>query len=88
MITKELIERINYLARKQRDGGLTEEEKGEQKMLREIYLHNIRTQVIEALESAGFKPKKKHGGECGREGKDTFRFSPQQDGHDPGKLPH
>ncbi|MCL6634312.1 MAG: DUF896 domain-containing protein [Peptococcaceae bacterium] len=64
MITKELVERINYLARKQRNGGLTEEEKEEQKQLREIYLKNIRSQVIDALEAAGFKPKKKPGGAC------------------------
>lgn len=64
MITKELVDRINYLARKQRDGGLTGEEKKEQKELREIYLQNIRSQVIETLEAAGFKPKKKPGGAC------------------------
>lgn len=67
MITKELVDRINYLARKQRDGGLTEEEKKEQKELREIYLKNIRSQVVEALDSAGFKPKKKPDGACGCE---------------------
>lgn len=65
MITKELVDRINYLARKQRCGGLTEEEKKEQKELREIYLKNIRSQIIEALESAGFKPRKENAGSCG-----------------------
>lgn len=65
MITKELVDRINYLARKQRDGGLTGEEKKEQKELREIYLKNIRSQVVEALEEAGFKPRKKQDGACG-----------------------
>lgn len=65
MITKEMLDRINYLARKQRDGGLTEEEKKEQKVLRETYLKHIRTQVMETLEAAGFKPKKKDDGRCG-----------------------
>lgn len=65
MITKELVDRINFLARKQRDGGLSEEEKKEQKELREIYLKSIRSQVVEALDSVGFKPKKKHDGACG-----------------------
>lgn len=65
MITKELVDRINFLAKKQRDGGLNEEEKREQKYLREIYIQNIRSQVKDALESAGFKPGKKHPGSCG-----------------------
>jgi len=68
LITKELIGRINYLARKQRNGGLTSQEKKEQKELRERYLENIRHQVVEALESAGFKPgNRKHDGACSRE---------------------
>lgn len=65
MITKELVDRINFLARKHRDGGLTEKEKIEQKDLREIYLKHIRTQVAWALEEAGFKPKKKQETGCG-----------------------
>jgi len=65
LITRELIERINYLARKQRNEGLTSQEKKEQKELRERYLENIRRQVVEALESAGFKPgDRKHDGAC------------------------
>lgn len=64
MITKELVDRINYLAKRQRDGGLTEEEKKEQKALREVYLQNIRSQVTEALESAGIKKKKQHSHSC------------------------
>ncbi|NLI13078.1 DUF896 domain-containing protein [Pelotomaculum propionicicum] len=67
MITKELVDRINELARKQRDGGLTGEEKAEQKRLREIYIANIRSQVVEAIESSGLRPKKKHDGACGCE---------------------
>ncbi|MCL6639506.1 MAG: DUF896 domain-containing protein [Firmicutes bacterium] len=68
MISKELIDRINFLARKQRDGGLTPEEKAEQKKLRELYLENIRSQVIEALESAGFTRKNNHPATCGCSG--------------------
>ncbi|OPX88921.1 MAG: hypothetical protein A4E52_01148 [Pelotomaculum sp. PtaB.Bin013] len=68
MITKELVERINFLARKQRDGGLTPQEKEEQKELRERYLENIRRQVVDALESAGCKPKSDvHDAACGCE---------------------
>jgi len=66
LITRELVERINYLARKQRNGGLTPQEKEEQKKLRERYLENIRRQVVDTLESAGFKPKDgEHGVACG-----------------------
>ncbi|OPX84689.1 MAG: hypothetical protein A4E53_03746 [Pelotomaculum sp. PtaB.Bin104] len=68
MLEKGLVDRINYLARKQRDGGLTEEEKREQHELRQKYLAHIRSQVVEALESAGFRPKnRKHGDACGCE---------------------
>lgn len=68
MITKELVDRINYLARKQKNGGLTEEEKEEQRVLRERYLEGIRSRVVDALDSMGIKPKnegaKKHHSEC------------------------
>ncbi|MEG3070396.1 MAG: DUF896 domain-containing protein [Peptococcaceae bacterium] len=57
MITKELLERINALARKQRENGLTDEEKEEQSRLRQTYLAGIRSQVIGSLEAAGYKPK-------------------------------
>lgn len=65
MITREQIDRINELARKQRDGGLTAEEKIEQKELREAYLANIRRQIVDAMESSGIKPKTKHHNACG-----------------------
>ena len=45
MITKELISRINELARKQRTTGLTAAEKEEQQRLRAAYLADIRAQV-------------------------------------------
>ena len=45
MIAKELITRINELARKQRTTGLTAAEKEEQQRLRAAYLADIRAQV-------------------------------------------
>ncbi|MFZ5596255.1 MAG: DUF896 domain-containing protein [Bacillota bacterium] len=57
MITKEMIDRINWLARKQRSTGLSEEEKQEQQKLRREYLDCIRAQVVNALDSAGIKRK-------------------------------
>ncbi|GAB6158948.1 hypothetical protein JCM39194_21480 [Desulfotomaculum varum] len=54
MITKELVERINALARKQRTAGLTPEEKEEQHRLRQQYLKGIRGQVINALNNIKF----------------------------------
>lgn len=54
MITKELIARINELSRKQRSTGLTEEEKKEQKNLREIYLEGIRGQMRQMLDNIEF----------------------------------
>jgi uncharacterized protein YnzC (UPF0291/DUF896 family) len=49
VITPELIARINYLANKKKDVGLSEEEIKEQKELREIYLQGIRGQVRDHL---------------------------------------
>lgn len=63
MISAELLQRINFLARKQRYEGLTEEEKAEQQKLRQEYLGNIRQQVIDAMEGAGYT--KKHDTKCG-----------------------
>ncbi len=54
MITKELIDRINVLARKQRCEGLTGEEKEEQHQLRQQYLKGIRGQVEDALSNIKF----------------------------------
>lgn len=48
-IPKDLINRINELARKKKDQGLSEEEQAEQKQLRETYLSlfrkNFRSQI-------------------------------------------
>jgi uncharacterized protein YnzC (UPF0291/DUF896 family) len=45
MITPEIISMINELARKQKEGSLTEEEKAEQATLRRLYIDNIKNQV-------------------------------------------
>ncbi|MBQ8163344.1 MAG: DUF896 domain-containing protein [Clostridia bacterium] len=42
---KEKIERINFLARKQRESGLTDEEKAEQAALREEYILGFRASI-------------------------------------------
>ena len=54
MITPELLERINELARKKRTVGLTAEELVEQKELYKIYLAAIRGQVTSLLEQIEF----------------------------------
>ena len=51
MITKEMINRINELSRKQRSVGLSEAEKKEQQELRGQYLAAIRAQVKAQLDA-------------------------------------
>lgn len=46
-----LVERINQLARKQKESGLNEEELLERAKLREIYLQNIRRNFRQQLDS-------------------------------------
>ena len=62
MITKELINRINALSRKQRSPeGLTEEEKQEQARLRQEYLAGFRENmksVLDHIEIVDELPKK------------------------------
>lgn len=47
---KELVEKINYLARKSREEGLTPKEKEEQQDLRRKYIENIKSQLRFYLE--------------------------------------
>lgn len=51
MLPEELVNRINALARKSKEEGLTEKEKEEQKELRKEYLKMIRGQVENHLTS-------------------------------------
>lgn len=50
MITKELISRINELARKSKDKGLTEDEKAEQADLRREYIRCFRENFRKQLD--------------------------------------
>jgi len=54
VITKELIERLNFLARKQKTDGLSEEEKSEQQKLRCLYIDCIKGRVKDTLDRVKF----------------------------------
>lgn len=58
MITKEKIARINELARKQKQQGLTENERKEQARLREEYLKGVRSSLKAQLDSIKFVDEK------------------------------
>jgi len=51
VITAELIERINYLARKKRESGLTAAEEQEQAEVRRQYIEGIKDQLRPTLEA-------------------------------------
>jgi uncharacterized protein YnzC (UPF0291/DUF896 family) len=51
MISKELIDRINYLARKSKTEGLTEAEKAEQALVRREYIEAIKLRVKDTLDN-------------------------------------
>lgn len=51
MISKEKIKRINQLAKKSKEEGLTSEEKKEQETLRKEYLENFRKVFRSQLDS-------------------------------------
>ena len=50
-MTQEKINRINFLARKQKAEGLTEEELAEQKVLRREYIESFKNSLISQLEN-------------------------------------
>ena len=54
MVSKEKIDRINQLARKKKEVGLTAEEAEEQQALREEYLANFRVNFKSQLEQIKF----------------------------------
>jgi uncharacterized protein YnzC (UPF0291/DUF896 family) len=51
MITEEKIKRINELARKQREGGLSDEERAEQAVLRQEYVDAFRKSLENQLDN-------------------------------------
>lgn len=54
---KEMISRINELAKKKKEQGLTEGEQAEQKKLYKIYLGEIRSQFSATLDNVSVKEK-------------------------------
>ena len=54
---KNLLNRINELAKKKREQGLTTDEQAEQKKLYKIYLGEIRTQFDQTLDNVSVKEK-------------------------------
>lgn len=54
---KNLLNRINELAKKKREQGLTADEQAEQKKLYKIYLGEIRTQFDKTLDNVSVKEK-------------------------------
>ena len=55
---KDILSRINELARKKKEEGLTEAESAEQKELYKIYLGDIRTQFAKTLDNVSVKDEK------------------------------
>ena len=54
---KKMLDRINELAKKKKEQGLTEAEQKEQKELYKIYLGEIRTQFDKTLDNVSVKEK-------------------------------
>ncbi len=50
-MNQEKIDRINFLAKKQKTEGLTDEEKAEQKILRREYIDAFKSNLISGLNS-------------------------------------
>lgn len=55
MVTQEQIDRINFLARKSRAEGLTEEEKAEQQKLRAAYVAAFKESLVGTLENTSIQ---------------------------------
>lgn len=51
MVTKEQIERINFLAKKAREAGLSESEKEEQQKLRRAYIDSVKASLTSQLDN-------------------------------------
>jgi len=65
------IDRINELARKAKtDEGLTEEEKAEQKILRQEYINSYKANLIAQLENTFIVDEKGNKRKLGRKNKD------------------
>ena len=58
MITEEQISRINELARKSKQEGLTEEEKQEQAILRRAYIDSFKANLNAQLDQIEIRDKK------------------------------
>ena len=56
-MANDMIKRINELAKKKRETGLTPEEQAEQKQLYSAYLKDIRTQFSSTLDNVSVKEK-------------------------------
>lgn len=70
MITKENIDRINFLSKKSKEQGLSEDEKLEQQELRRKYIDYIKHQVRQQLDSIEYVDEKHECDEtcsCGHE---------------------
>ena len=55
---KDILKRINELAKKKREEGLNEEETKEQKELYKVYLGDIRSQFASTLDNVSVKDEK------------------------------
>jgi len=67
MITKELIERINFLAKKKRETGLTPEEEQEQSLVRRQYIDGIKEQLrpmLDGLKKGNAENLENHANNC------------------------